>query len=132
MHSVLSHLETGCLILQKATGAALPSAAWLRAQAGQQDSPAGVSAIDSIAIDAALGGPRIAASQMQPMFCMSPVKAPQSAHISAISSNLRHSSTLPLGKLETVAEEGTGESGYVMDQSLVRLAYSPDQLGFRF
>ena len=49
--------------------------------------------------------------------------------MSAISSNLRHSSTLSLGKLETVAEEGTGESGYVMDQSLVSFASSPDQLG---
>lgn len=60
---------------------------------------------------------------MQPLFCMSPVKTPQSVHMSAISSNLRPSSKLPLGKLETVAEEGTGEAGYVMDQSLVRLHF---------
>ena len=66
---------------------------------------------------------------MQPLFRMSPVKSPQGVHMSAISCKVRQSSTLPLGKLETVAEEGTGESGYVMDQSLVRLALSLDQLG---
>ena len=127
MHSLLSHLQTCCLVLQKASGAALPSAAWLRAQAGQQDSAAGVSATDSIANDAAVGA---AASAVQPLFCMSPVKAPQSVRMSAISSHLRHSSTLPLGKLETVAEEGIEESEYVMDQSLVRFGFfAPGQPG---